>query len=341
MVEAFNASSFSWRRFVWAGAIGAVAAFWLLLGFVVAVDPYDTGRYSLLRVAGLPAQTPRTADASRGRDPVFDSAILGNSHVQLLSPAELSRLSGDAFVSLAVPGTGPREQFVLLDYFLRTRESPPRALVIGIDPYWCRADPAMTPWEPFPFWLYDRSDATYLGGLIRDQSLDDSFKRISFALGLSTRPRARPDGYANYDEGLVWRPERNGALLRERVPSTIRNDGGFYPALVALGERLSGLPDGTRVVLVRPPVFILALPEPGSDLDREEERCRAALHALTVGRPFVGFVDWRLDRPETRVPENFIDPTHYRSAIARAVEADIASTLTRLSPKATATRPRD
>lgn len=320
-----------WTLFVRWLAGAALAVFAGLLAFVVATDPYDTGRFALLRAPGVPAQTPRTAHASRGRDPAFDAAIIGNSHVQMLSPAGLSAATGLAFVTLSVPGTGPREQFVLLDYFLRHRTGAARALVIGIDPYWCRPDPALTPWLPFPFWLYDPSPWRYLAGLVRDQSLDDSTKRIGWVLGLSKRPRARPDGYWDYDEGLVWREDRQGVLFQARVPSTVPNETGPYPALDALAARLAALPAGLPVALVQPPVFHLALPEPGTGLARAEAACRAALGRVVAGRPGTALVDWRLDRPEARVPQNFIDPTHYRSAVARAVEADIATAIRGLS----------
>jgi hypothetical protein len=100
-----------WRRFV----VVFVAATALLLagtlGFLAALDPYDTGRLELVQRAGVAEQGPRTANASRGRDPHFDSAIFGNSHAQLLRPETLKDETGLNFVSLIVPGTYPKEQF--------------------------------------------------------------------------------------------------------------------------------------------------------------------------------------------------------------------------------------
>jgi hypothetical protein len=304
-----------------------VVVFAALLGFVVAVDPYDTGRFALLKAQGVPAQIPRTAHASRGRDPAFDAAVLGNSHVQILAPAELTRLTSIPFVSLAVPGIGPRETFLLLEYFLRHRVRPARAVVVGIDPYWCRADPGMPHWLPFPFWLYERSALGYLAGIVRDQSLDDSFKRLLWALGWSKRQRARPDGLWDYDETFVWQPARHGPMFRAPVPSGILNETGRFPAIEALGRALDGLPKDLAVILLLPPVHAVALPQAGSALARSEQACRAALGDMARGRSSVAVVDWRVDRPEVRVPENFIDPTHYRSAMARAVERDVAAAI--------------
>src|SRR4051812_5349263 len=99
-----------WQQFV----TKFLATFWIgvaaLFGFIVLMDPYDTGRFGMGWLPGVVDVNPRTADASRGRDPRFDSAIIGNSHGQLIEPTRLSAASGLNFVQLTVPGTGPREQ---------------------------------------------------------------------------------------------------------------------------------------------------------------------------------------------------------------------------------------
>src|SRR3712207_1811410 len=78
-----------WRRFSLVLVLSAAAALAGLVGLAYAVDPYDTGRSRLFAKAGVRPQGPRTAAASRGRDPAFDAAIVGNSHIQLLSPERL------------------------------------------------------------------------------------------------------------------------------------------------------------------------------------------------------------------------------------------------------------
>ena len=88
--------------FVGALALGCAVVFAL----VMAVDPYDSGRFGILGIEGISDESPRTANASRARDPQFNSAVFGNSTGQLLKPSELSRLTGARFVQLTVPGTG-------------------------------------------------------------------------------------------------------------------------------------------------------------------------------------------------------------------------------------------
>src|SRR3954454_4696676 len=107
-----------WFRFA-LGLIAAAASLALgALATAYVIDPFDTGRSSLFKKAGIRPQGPRTAGASRGRDPSFNAAIFGNSHIQLLSPDRLRTLTGLSFVQLSVPATGPKEHFALIDWFM-------------------------------------------------------------------------------------------------------------------------------------------------------------------------------------------------------------------------------
>jgi hypothetical protein len=325
MSSSISSSDGRWRAFVRTFAVVAGAVFAALVGAAVALDPYDTGRFALLRKPGVLDQGPRTANASRGRDPAFDGAIVGNSHIQLVSPEELAHATGIPFVSLIVPGTGPREQFAILDYFLRTRVRPARALVLGLDGFWCTDDPALPIWNPFPFWLYDPSPTAYLRGLVRYATLGKMVDRLRVASGKGKR--ARPDGYWDYEQYRVWRRDAIASTLALRDSSLAKNTTGAFPALDALAPHLARVPADVPVVLVRPPVYVTALPEPGTPEARVEEGCRAAIRRVAEGRPRTALVDWRSDRPETRAIENWFDHTHYRAQMARALEAEIADAL--------------
>jgi hypothetical protein len=123
------------------------------LAAAFVLDPYDTGRSALVERPGVRPQGPRTAGASRGRDLAFNAAVFGNSRIQLLSPERLNGITGLSFVQLSVPGTGPKEQLTLIQWFMRHHPDA-RALVIGADKNWCTADPTMRSEHPFPYWLY-------------------------------------------------------------------------------------------------------------------------------------------------------------------------------------------
>lgn len=319
-------------------AAAAAALLAAVLGAAYAIDPYDTGRSSLLAKPGVRPQGPRTAHASRGRDPAFDAAVIGNSHVQLLSPERLGALTGLSFVQLSVPATGPKEQFALIDWFLRHHPDA-RALVLGADSRWCTADPAMPNDKPFPFWLYSRDRLEYVRGLLRYDILEELPRRIGYVF--STRaPRARADGYWDYEPtygqlGFADDPNLRTRLDR-RFENYVANATGRFPAASHLRDLLRTLAPEVAVVLVFPPVYATALPATDSVGAAADRACKAALVDALAGRSGAAVVDWRTDRPEAHNRDWFFDHTHYRQPLAQLVERDIAAALARLR----AERPR-
>ena len=303
--------------FLGAAALGAA----LVFALVLTVDPYDSGRVGILGIAGVDDASPRTANASRARDPQFDSAVIGNSTGQLLKPSELSALTGKHFVQLTVPGTGPREQLAIMDFFVRQHPHV-GALVIVADAAWCQRDPALALRHPFPFWLYGRSDLDYVGKLFSSRALRLTWRRILVAAGL--RPRSAPDGFWDYEkEGpaeVVLGPRDDGGP----APAEVSQD---FPAVKLLGAAINKLPPDVPVVLAVPPTYYTAIPRPGTLAAAEEGACRAALAKLVAGRPHSNFINFRVDNALTRERANFIDFGHYRAVIARRMERAIAESI--------------
>jgi hypothetical protein len=332
----------AWRRFARDFTIGATAILGSLLAITYALDPFDTGRPGLFAKAGVRPQGPRTAGASRGRDPAFNAAVIGNSHIQLLSPERLDALTGLSFVQLSIVATGPKQQFAVVDWFIRHHPGA-RALVIGADRFWCQPELAGSDQAPFPFWLYSRSLPEYLRGLLRFQVLEELPRRIRYLL--AKRPaRARPDGYWDYAPALIAAghmtdPARRAAL-EARSDDYIRNATGRFPAAEGLRDVVAGLPSATAVVLVFPATYRSLLPTPGSAGDSDNRACKAALAAALAGRANAEVLDWRGDRPELHDPDLFFDQTHYRQELAVAVEREIASKLTSRPESATNHRPQ-
>lgn len=330
MSSSTSSSKARWRGFAVAFVLAAAGLVLALLALAFLVDPYDTGRSPLPLKAGVSPQGPRTAAASRGRDPQFSGAIFGNSHIQLVSPEALKRQTGIPFVSLIAPATGPREALVLLDWFLRQHSEPVQALVIGVDVRWCTRDATLPIEKPFPFWLFERSALAYLAGLMRFDVLEEVLRRLRY-LAASTPDRARPDGYWNYEEGYEVQgfhsdPARRAKLLAPNEAGG-GNATGPFPAAEKLRALLARQAPDVPVVLLRPPNFVSALPVPGSADAAADTACRNAFAALAASRPRTALVDWRIDRPENREPDNYFDHSHYRLGIARLVEADIAAAL--------------
>ncbi|MFH6784833.1 MULTISPECIES: hypothetical protein [Methylobacterium] len=319
----------AWRRF----AVRLVSAAALLLAgylaLALAVDPYDTGRPRLLARDGVRPQGPRTATASRGRDPAYRAAIIGNSHIQLIAPERLRAATGIPFVQLSVPGTGPGEQFRVADYFLRHHPQA-RALVIGADAFWCTGDPALPPLRPFPSWLLAADWPGYLRGLLRITVASEVVNRIGWAMRSAPR-RAAPDGYWDYEPDYLRlgdpdMPERVASRAQAAPDGPDPGEGGpGFPAAARLRALADRLPPETALVLVFPPVAPATRPRPGTPRAAAADSCRAALAAAVAPRGRV--VDWSGDRPDLHGPDLFFDGSHYRQPVARRLESNIAAAL--------------
>ncbi|WP_353183120.1 hypothetical protein [Bosea sp. (in: a-proteobacteria)] len=322
----------------WAGftatLLGAAALFTAaFLATAFLIDPYDTGRSPLGLKEGVRPQGPRTALASRGRDPQFSGAIVGNSHIQLVSPERLHEKTGIPFVSLIAPATMPKESLATIGWFLRHhRRPPPAAIVVGVDNYWCTADPALPNEKPFPFWLLSASLLDYLGGLMRYDLIEELPRRIAY-LASGKAERARPDGYWDYEAGYEVQGYHQRPEIRARLERPLEAGGGNadgpFPAATRLEALMASAPE-TALILVRPPVYVSALSKPGTPDADADAACRKAYADIAARRPHTALVDWRTDRPALHEPNLFFDHSHYRQPIARLLEADIADALNRL-----------
>jgi hypothetical protein len=328
----------AWRRFAGFWAVFAAALLSVMLAAAYAVDPYDSGRSSLLGRPGVRPQGPRTAGASRGRDPRFNAAVIGNSHIQLISPERLDARTGLSFVQLSVPATGPKEQLVLIDWFARHHREA-RGLVIGADRLWCTADPSLAEDRPFPFWLYSRNRLEYARGLLRYDVLEEVARRVAYVL--AKRPeRARPDGYWDYEPLYRGMDYGSDPALRARLEQRASDDyvpnrTGRFPAADALRVALRGLDPDVAVAIVFPPVYASLLPAAGTPGAIALRACKKAFQTVAAERRLTAVVDWDDDRPEAHDPELFFDQTHYRRPLATLLERDIASAL---EPQASALR---
>jgi hypothetical protein len=324
------------RATIWNGFTTTLLAAAAVFSFVFVaaaflLDPYDSGRSPLDLKHGVRPQGARTALASRGRDPQFTGAIFGNSHIQLISPERLREQTGIPFVSLIAPATRPKETLLTIDWFLRHhQEVPPKAIVVGVDDFWCTPDPALPNDKPFPFWLLSRSLPEYLSKLMRYDLIEEIPRRIVY-LASSKAERARPDGYQDYEarnhgQGHATRPD-----LREKLEKPVESGGGNtdgpFPAATALEALMKSAPAQTKLILVRPPVYISGLPRPGTPDFAAEAACLRAYADLAAHRRHTALLNWRLDRPELHDSNLFLDHAHYRQPVARLIEADIAAAI--------------
>jgi hypothetical protein len=320
----------AWRRFVRTFLAVLLGGLAVLYALIIAIDPYDTGRFPTFMPVGVSDENQQTASASNGRNPIFDAAVFGNSHGMLLSPVRLGELTGLSFVQMTSPGSGPREQMILMRWFMRHHRQI-KALVITADQTWCTHDPAIPMLYQFPPWLYAESNLEYLAHMLNTRSLNTAYRRVLIALGY-IKP-TNPDGYWDYEVGRTWsfRPERPaGGTLAPILSSDVNRS---YPALDALDQILAKLPPKTPVVVVMPPQFYTLLPPVGSQEAAEFAACKAEIATRIRARERSGFFDYLNDTPAARNPENFMDPEHYRANIAREIEADIAGVISPENPR--------
>jgi hypothetical protein len=274
---------------------------------------------------------PRFGNVGRARDPQFDSAIFGSSTGQLFEPERLDRLIGGRFVNLIVGGTGPVEQLVTMEYFLRHHAGRTRTLIVTMDKAWCHPDREFARdriAHPFPFWIYESGPLAYAGRVVTFETIGLSQRKVMIAMGLR-KPRARDDGYDNFELGRMWRIDEAWERLRKDgrmewfdAPDLPTVDG--FAAFDALEALLGRLPPETKVVLVFTPYFAGALPEPGSTTAQRLDHCKARAARLAETRG-AAYLDYLVDNAMTREAANFWDPTHYRIHIGRAMENEIAA----------------
>ncbi len=303
------------------GTLAASAAVILLL--MILVDPYDSGQFGLLGIRGVDDRIEPLADVSRARDPEFDSAIFGNSTVQLLDPAELSPATGKRFVQLVAPGADPRGHVAIMEFFIRHHRRI-GAFVVGIDAAWCVHQMPPLQKNAFPFWLYNERRLDYASNLFTWRAIDHLFRRI--AIGLGMRRPTRADGFWSYEE--VWPPGKKHpeATPQKFSPYTAPVDP-VYPFKTLLEETIRKLPADVPVVFVMPPIFHTLVPPPDSEEAAEHEACKAAYRSIIAGRAHSNILDYLIDNALTRDANNFADLIHYRANIARKLEAGVVASL--------------
>jgi hypothetical protein len=301
-------------------ALGAL----LVLTLVIAVDPYDTGRLGFLGIEGIRDSNARTANASHARDLNFDSAIIGNSHGQILRPADLSQMTGVRFVQLTVPGTASREQLAILNFFLRHHQHI-GGVVIVTDEVWCTHDPALPTVSAFPFWLYGDSTLLYASRLFTWHAIGNAFGRIMIGLGLR-KPRY-PDGFSDYEELRIQDRHPDVVAQREPEQTPVGKVSDVFPAIALLEDAIKDIPAEVPLVLVVPPVFYTAIPRRDSNEAAQQEACGIALTHIVADRPRSKLINYKIDTALTRDPANFVDVGHYRAKIARKMAEGIAASI--------------
>jgi hypothetical protein len=315
-----------WRRLL-ALYLASVLAFGgITAALILALDPYDTGRFSLFAEVGVPNFGPRLTAVSRAREREMNTAIIGNSTIQLIDPARLSAQSGGHAVSLTVPGTGPEEQLVIARYFIEHHKDTLRGLVFGIDGTWCGAH--LTLLNPFPFWLYAERDLDYLDNMMRLASARAAIAKAKLLLG---RGQAAPrNGYDDYERDRPWDADAaRHRLSQAAVDAAVPDQDAAADEIAAaplLARFLTSLPSAVPVVLAIPPRYRDPEATPAAPAVARQRACAAAYRKVAHGRAKTAILDF-IEQKDVAGPDEFWDPIHYRASVARRMEAAIAAAL--------------
>ena len=195
---------------------------------LIAVDPYDSGRSACFGIEGVDDASPRTANASRARDPQFDSAIIGNSTGQLLKPADCRESTGLRFVQLTVAGrqsarAARRAGFLPAASSARRRAGVRDRSIPGAST--SRALPRNT---RFPFWLYGEEHARFCGRLFfagaRSSMRCSASRSVSACASATT-----PDGFCRLRGHLAARAIPPDDRAREIRPAGARAVSDDFP----------------------------------------------------------------------------------------------------------------
>lgn len=293
---------------------------------LLIIDPFDSARLPTFMPAGVNDGNPRTANVSRGRDPRFSAAIIGNSRVQLIEPARLSSQLPFSFVQLSVPGSGALEQATLIRWFSRHHRRID-ALVFGVDPMLCAQGAMIELKHPFPFWLY-RGLGEYLASLYSTRALDYAWRRLLLAIGVLSA--SDPSGYLNYENerrqnNADFKP---GSNAQERIALSPRDDPTLdLSTLEYFLAALDDIPRETPIILVHPPYYLHALLQQGSSSIATLRACKARVLDYAKRRSKILILDYLEDSAMTREAQHFIDADHMRGLLARMIEVDIVAWL--------------
>jgi len=326
-----------WRGWTQTFALAALTLAAMLLGFIVALDPYG------VRVrAGQPARplmdlNQRFMYPQIVKSGAFDSAVIGTSTLRLLDPQILSKGLSARFANLGMNAATPWEQTQLAGLFARKVASPD-TVIWGIDQTWCEADATdearrLTP-RPFPPWLYDDSAWNDWPKQLNFTTLEIALRLAAHRLGLQPQ-RLRGDGYEVFTppEGTYDLARARFHLYRDHAPDlapqvpaaevpAAERASWRFPALAWLEQGLAAFPATTRRLIVLPPVHAGAMPREGTAAWQRFAACKAEIAAIAARQNAV-VADYAHPSALTREDSNYWDPAHYRLPIARRIEADL------------------
>lgn len=307
--------------------------------FVLAMNPFGNLPNTVFSQHVMTDDNQRFQYPSVVRSGRYDSIIIGTSTSRLLDPRAFEKVLGGRFANVAMNAGTAWEQVELAKLFLRHTASP-HGLVVGLDYSWCteKAGSERITFRGFPAWMYDDDPWNDLSYMYNTRTVEIAGRRLAAAF-TGKKARLPPDGFeiftppeAVYDLAKV-RVKIYGAGPAELPPpdapaaklSSEERAAIELPALPWL-DGLIARGKWQRVVLMFPPVHLMAQPRPGSMREVLEAECRARVAEIGA-RHGAPVIDFRFASPITSQDANFWDPLHYRVGIARRIMDGLGAAL--------------
>jgi hypothetical protein len=316
----------AWRAWIWIFLGTMLILFPALYLAVLVIDPFSTGRFALTQQIDFTTRNVRLGRAGLVRDLQFNGAIFGSSTAFPLDPSRAAAGTGWRLAQLSIPAALPPDQMAVARAFERRRHNASTLTIFVLDDLWCRPGrPGAQPFGPFPTWLYESTDTEYLLRILSPASVEAAVKRVGIWLNLTSQT-ARADGYAP-----VF-PRINHDAVRAKL-TTLQADGGGpssdepYPALDLLSSHLDALPAGVSALFVFAPVYVNALPPPGSRAAGRLDICKDRVRRLAEQRARTGYLDLKTDNAMARKLDAYYNEVHYGLGVAHMVEDSIARAL--------------
>jgi hypothetical protein len=298
-------------------SLGAVTSIALWLA-VVLIDPFSTGRFALTQRIDITTTNSRLTDVAVARNASFNGAILGDSVSITLDPKSVARDSNWRLAQLGIYAADVSEVVTVANTFEREHRDGSTLEIFVLSNRWCSDSVnALKGNIPFPYWLYDTSDAVYLSRLLSPEAVSLSLMRLKIWLG-KARPELRDDGYL--DRVFV----KTATELPMQRPNEGPSPAAPFPAIDALTAHIAALPDNREVAIVFAPLYVGTLPIAGSAAAARLDACKQRLRDLAARRPHAAYLDLMTENSLTLGPENYFDPLHLVSAAVPQFETSIA-----------------
>ena len=297
-------------------SLGAVASIALWLA-VVLIDPFSTGRYALTQRIDITTTNSRLADVAVARDKRFNGAILGDSVSITLDPRSVARGSNWRLAQLGIYAADVSEVITVANEFEREHRDGRTLEIFVLSHRWCGDNiSALKGNIPFPYWLYDTSDAVYLSRLLSPEAVSLSLMRLKIWLGKAS-PELREDGYL--DRVFV----QTIAVIPSQRPTEGPSPAAPFPAIDALTAHIAALSDNRAVAIVFAPLYVGTLPVAGSAAAARLDACKQRMRDVAARRPHAAYLDLMTENSVTLRKENYFDPLHLVTAAVPQFETGI------------------